>query len=137
MSVYQPSSLTNPHSSRRSPQQSSYSYPSPPVSHYPPDYGKYNTTHVSPRHSSPGSSSQHQKMQYYPSHTIHGQPSYKQYVEQMFRNQHQIQPHQQYEHDVMSSGLGGCWKWSDTGEMVWCNSVSVFEDSWQRDKRYF
>lgn len=133
----QPSSLTNPHPSRRSPQQLAYNYVSPTTSHYSQDYSMYGNinTHVSPRHSSVP----HHKLQYYPSHTIHGQPSYKQYVEQMVRHQnvHQIQPHQQYEHDVMNAGLGGCWKRTESGEMVWCNSVSVFEDaSWQRDKRF-
>lgn len=45
----------------------------------------------------------------------------------------QIQPHQQYEHDVMTSGLGGHWKKKENGEMTWCNAN--FENVWQRDKR--
>lgn len=45
----------------------------------------------------------------------------------------QIQPHQQYEHDVMTSGLGGYWKKKENGEMTWCNAN--FDNVWQRDKR--
>lgn len=69
---------------------------------------------------------------YYPS-----TPTYRQYpIEQQqyhTLNPHQLQPHQQYEH-VMTTGLGGVWKQSETGEMIWCNSVSNTESSWQGDK---
>lgn len=87
------------------------------------------------------------KVQYYPSHTIHGEPGYSRYTVDGsayrntvdvggFRNQHPLQPHQQYEHNGMTSGLGGCWKRSETGEMFWVYSSSTLDNSWQRDKRF-
>lgn len=91
------------------------------------------------RHSSPSTSGviHHPKIQYHTSPTHHSQSGYKQYsTTERYRNPSllQIQPHQQYEQDVM--GLGGYWKQTESGEMVWCNSVPMFEDAWQRDKRF-
>lgn len=64
-------------------------------------------------------------------------PTYRQFTpeQQQYHtlNPHQLQPHQQYEH-VMTTGLGGVWKQSETGEMIWCNSVANIESSWQGDK---
>ncbi|XP_022900788.1 uncharacterized protein [Onthophagus taurus] len=51
-----------------------------------------------------------------------------------YNNPLQIQPHQQYEHDVMPSGLGGYWKRKENGELIWCHNSS-FDNVWQRDKR--
>lgn len=66
------------------------------------------------------------------------QPDYRQYnnMEQNYRvlSSHQIQPHQQYEHDVVNVGLGGYWKQTENGDVVWCSATS-YEDNWQRDKR--
>lgn len=78
-----------------------------------------------------------QKSQYFTSHTIHGQPNYRHYQnEGSYRNPHQIQPHQQYEHmGIMTMGLGGCWKKSENGELVWYNSNTI-DVNWQKDKRY-
>lgn len=78
-----------------------------------------------------------QKSQYFSSHTIHGQPNYRHYQnEGTYRNPHQIQPHQQYEHmGIMTMGLGGCWKKSENGELVWYNSNTI-DVNWQKDKRY-
>lgn len=125
----QAASLTLPHVSRRSPQQPLYNYNYNHYSHPMQEY-KYNTSIR--QHSSPNAGSNHnhlhQKVQYYPPYT---QQNYRQYnnMEPVYRvNSHQIQPHQQYEHD-----LGGYWKQTETGETVWCN---VYEDNWQRDKRF-
>lgn len=46
----------------------------------------------------------------------------------------QIQPHQQYEHDITPTGLGGYWKEKKNGNFIWCHNSS-FENVWQRDKR--
>lgn len=72
----------------------------------------------------------HNHKNYYPM-----TPTYRQYTEQQYNtlNPHQLQPHQQYEH-VMTTGLGGVWKQSETGEFVWCNSVPNMESPWQGDK---
>lgn len=59
--------------------------------------------------------------------------SYNNNEQMRFYNPLQIQPHQQYEHDVMTSGLGGYWKRKENGEMTWCNAN--FDNAWQRDKR--
>ncbi|ENN80322.1 hypothetical protein YQE_03315, partial [Dendroctonus ponderosae] len=77
------------------------------------------------RQSSPTS---HNKVQYYSSHTIHGEPMYNRYTVDAsgYRNSsdtmhlpypHPIQPHQQYENNGMSSGLGGSWKRSESGQI--------------------
>lgn len=130
--LMQATSLTLPHVSRRSPQQSLYNYN---YNHLPlPEY-KYNTNIR--QHSSPNTGNNHNhlhsKVQYYPSYT---QPNYRPYsnIEPSYRvSSHQIQPHQQYEHDMGNTGLGGYWKQTETGETVWCSS---HEDNWQRDKRF-
>ncbi|KAB0800800.1 hypothetical protein PPYR_06539 [Photinus pyralis] len=88
--------------------------------------------------SSPGSTSStstYSKSQYYPPQFYNNCRQYAN-VEQQCRtlNPHQIQPHQQYEHDVMNVGLGGYWKRTESGESVWCNSTP--NDTWQRDKRF-
>lgn len=117
--------------------QQSFNYP-----HYPNEYSKQTlgsspNTHFSSTqlHQQPSPTSLSAKTPYY-AHTIHTQPSYRQYQnETVYRNPHQIQPHQQYEQmSVMTSGLGGCWKQNENGELVWCNS-NTLDASWQRDKR--
>lgn len=133
--LLQTASLTLPHVSRRSPQQSLYNYHhyNHPIQEY-----KYNTNVNNLRqHSSSNVGNNHNhlhpKVQYYPPYT---QTNYRQYnnMEPVYRvNSHQIQPHQQYEHDLGSTGLGGYWKQTETGETVWC---SAYEDNWQRDKRF-
>lgn len=142
------SSLTFPQISRRSPQNMPmqsilYGYNQVPSLYTQPqhDCNKYfgsHTLNIS-RHSSPSTSGvmHHPKIQYHTSPTLHSQSGYKQYpTAERYRNPPllQIQPHQQYEQDVM--GLGGYWKQTESGEMVWCNSVPMFEDAWQRDKRF-
>ncbi|XP_060516147.1 uncharacterized protein LOC132695721 [Cylas formicarius] len=87
------------------------------------------------RQSSPTTSNFVPQKVYYPSHTIHGDPSYRYTIDGGFRNPHQIQPHQQYEHNGMATGLGGYWKQSDSGEMFWCYSNTV-DSNWQRDRRF-
>ncbi|KAK4871640.1 hypothetical protein RN001_015764 [Aquatica leii] len=137
---YQVASQTLPHNSQRShqPIQGYVVYPSYNTNiQKAQDYSKFLSNNNSARQSSPTTSqgSAYSKSAYYPP-TFY--PSCRQYanVDQQFKtlNPHQIQPHQQYEHDVMSVGLGGYWKRTDSGESVWCNSVA--SDSWQRDKRF-
>lgn len=82
------------------------------------------------RQSSGSSLSNHKA--YYPPQTPQ---SYRQYNNEQYHtlNPNQLQPHQQYEH-VMTSGLGGIWKQSETGELVWCNTLPNIESPWQNDK---
>ncbi|KAJ8973277.1 hypothetical protein NQ317_019543 [Molorchus minor] len=112
--------LLNPHST-----QSVYNY----SSQFPVDFSKYSASHFSTMHRQSSPSSLPQKSQYFSSHTIHGQTSYRQYQSEL-RNPHQIQPHQQYE-----QMNGGYWNKTETGELVWCNSNAV-DSNWQRDKRF-
>ncbi|CAH0562613.1 unnamed protein product [Brassicogethes aeneus] len=76
--------------------------------------------------------------QYYPSQSF-SHSNIRQYQTlpdpNTYRNPHQIQPHQQYEHNVVGAGLGGCWRSMENGEMVWCNS-SAAESNWERDKGF-
>ncbi|KAJ8936500.1 hypothetical protein NQ314_012364 [Rhamnusium bicolor] len=115
--------------------QSVYSYPShTEFSKFTMGNNHFSNTHL---HRQSNSSSYPQKSQYFSSHTIHGQSNYRQYQnEGAYRNPHQIQPHQQYEQMgvIMTSGLGGCWKKTENGELVWCNSNTI-DANWQRDKR--
>lgn len=84
------------------------------------------------------SSTNSYKMQSYTSQTP-PQTTHRQYpnvdTSTRIMNPHQIQPHQQYEQGVMSSGLGGYWKRAENGELVWCTTFNT-DVSWQRDKRY-
>ncbi|XP_066158004.1 uncharacterized protein sstn [Euwallacea fornicatus] len=84
-------------------------------------------------------------VQYYPTHTIYGEPMYNRSVMEAsgYRNTvdassfpTSIQPHQQYENNGMNSGLGGCWKKSESGQMHWVYSSNTLDGSWQRDKRF-
>ncbi|XP_076261388.1 stepping stone [Rhynchophorus ferrugineus] len=87
------------------------------------------------------------KVQYYPAHSIHGEPVYNRHTvdasgykaaieSAVYRTPHSLQPHQQYEHNGMNSGLGGCWKKAENGEMFWVYSSSTLDSNWQRDKRF-
>lgn len=82
------------------------------------NYGKY-----SPILSSTMLKSQHM-VRHYP------QERYMEY------NPLQIQPHQQYENNFMTSGLGGCWKWKENGEVIWCNSTNTIDSNWPKEKRF-
>lgn len=106
---------------RRSPQHHSPHH-SPHQSRYFDYANQYNYGNVSP-----------QKTHSY-SHSLHGHMDYKPtYQNDGLLNPHQIQPHQQYEHtNVITSGLGGCWRKNERGELVW----SANDLSWQRDKRF-
>ncbi|KAF2881192.1 hypothetical protein ILUMI_24976 [Ignelater luminosus] len=143
------SNHTLPHGSQRS-QQSIHGYvmypqynPSIHQSQFVHDATKYTTNSQSSnglrQSSSPGSTSHtssYSKTPYY-SPTMYTTCKPYPTIEQQLRtlNPHQIQPHQQYEHDVMTSaGLGGYWKRTESGELIWCNSAA--SDSWQRDKRF-
>ncbi|CAH1965193.1 unnamed protein product [Acanthoscelides obtectus] len=133
----------SPHSSQNSPHMSHVTQHSPIIhQHSPqmsqhslqmqrnshvysyPQYSDYRLSH-NPQIQSPP------KVQYYPSQ---GMSNYRGY-EGSYRNPHQIQPHQQYEQMNVTSGLGGCWKKTESGEFVWCNS-STIDINWQRDKRF-
>nr|XP_023016625.1 FERM domain-containing protein 4B [Leptinotarsa decemlineata]XP_023016626.1 FERM domain-containing protein 4B [Leptinotarsa decemlineata] len=120
-----------PHHSPRKVQHSPQ--PPPQLSHqrisqypqYSPDFPDMGLT--SHRQPSP-TASLSPKTQYYPSHAVLSRSTY--------RNSHQIQPHQQYEQmNVVNSGLGGCWKKTGNGELVWYTSNTI-DASWQRDKRF-
>lgn len=47
-----------------------------------------------------------------------------------------LQPHQQYESNGMTPGLGGCWKRSESGQMYWVYSSNTLDGNWQSDKRF-
>lgn len=100
------------------------------------------------RQSSPTASNS--RLHYYPSHTLHGEPMYNRYVVDTttgYRNTTDVssfatstsslQPHQQYESNGMASGLGGCWKKSESGQMYWVYSSNTLDGNWQSDKRYW
>ncbi|XP_018325652.1 uncharacterized protein LOC108737338 isoform X2 [Agrilus planipennis] len=74
------------------------------------------------------------KTQFYGSHILHNQHMGNSEQSHRTINPHQIQPHQQYENAVMNSGLGGYWKQTETGEMIWCNTV--VSDNWKQEKRF-
>lgn len=111
---------------------STYHYATLPQQHIQ-DYNKSklilsNTTSIQIQRQTSGSSLGNHKNYYSTT------PTYRHYDQQYHMlNPHQLQPHQQYEH-VMTTGLGGFWKQSDNGEMIWCNSVSNVETAWQGDK---
>ncbi|KAK5639014.1 hypothetical protein RI129_011506 [Pyrocoelia pectoralis] len=137
---------TLPHASQRNPQtmQGYLMYPqySPTIqqSHEYPKFvvANNNNNNGIRQSNSPGSTSNastYSKSSYYPPTFYNNCRQYTN-VDLQCRtlNPHQIQPHQQYEHDVMNVGLGGYWKRTESGESVWCNSTP--NDSWQRDKRF-
>ncbi|XP_057655395.1 uncharacterized protein LOC130893369 [Diorhabda carinulata] len=98
-------------------------------------YPQYSTDFVDfgNRQSSP-TASLSTKTHYYPSHPTLTRQNYRQYESDvMYRNPHQIQPHQQYEQ--MNIGLGGYWKRNPNGDLVWYSS-SVIDSNLQRDKRF-
>ncbi|CAH1256016.1 unnamed protein product [Diabrotica balteata] len=104
------------------------------LSQYPPYSSEF--TDLAHRQSSP-TTSLSPKSHYYPSHPTLTRQNYRQYESDvLYRNPHQIQPHQQYEQmNVMAAGLGGYWKKTQTGELIWYSS-SVVDGTWQRDKRF-
>lgn len=113
--------MQNLYYSQRSPQHHSPQLSTPPKYFDYPHL--YNYGNVSP-----------QKTHSY-NNTLQNHMDYKQnYQNDSFlMNPHQIQPHQQYEHtNVITSGLGGCWKKNERGELVW----SANDMTWQRDKRF-
>lgn len=127
--------MHSPHNFQHSPQL----HPRSPQLMY--NYSSQHYTNQLPpphfiRHSSPTTQPTNTNIKppfYQQSHPIPVQQpaNYRQYDGQ-YRNPHQLQPHQQYEQNVMTAGLGGCWKRSESGEMIWCNQV---DSNWQRDKR--
>lgn len=153
---YQPSqqgqysvmSHTLPHGFQRN-QQPHHNYimyaqygPNIPQSQSLHDYTKYNISNNNNGNnmrppSSPSSISHTNSYSksYYPSAYYSNNRQYTN-MDHQFKtlNPHQIQPHQQYEQDVMTAGLGGYWKKTESGESVWCTSSP--NESWQRDKRY-
>ncbi|XP_030748664.1 uncharacterized protein LOC115876830 isoform X3 [Sitophilus oryzae] len=98
------------------------------------------------RQSSPTASNNMAKMNYYPLHTVHGDTGYNRHtmdasgykaaMEASYKAPHPLQPHQQYEHNGMNSGLGGCWKRAENGEMFWVYTSNTIDSNWQRDKRF-
>ncbi|KAG5899469.1 hypothetical protein JTB14_015322 [Gonioctena quinquepunctata] len=117
---------------QQSPSQMSHQRASQ-YSQYTSDYPEVGL--VTHRQSSP-TASLSPKSQYYPSHTVLSRSNYRHYEAEAIRNPHQIQPHQQYEQmNVISSGLGGCWKKTGNGELVWFTSNTI-DANWQRDKRF-
>ncbi|CAH1103380.1 unnamed protein product [Psylliodes chrysocephalus] len=126
-------SQQSPHSSQHSPhyvsQKAQYSPQQRLLQH--PQY----TSELNHRQSSPTAPIS-PKSHYYPSYPTFNRQSYRYDSEVMYRNHHQIQPHQQYEQmNVVTSGLGGYWKRTTNGELVWYSS-SVIDGNWQRDKRF-
>lgn len=108
--LYFPQRSPQHHSPHQSSQSKHFEYPNP-----------YNYGSISP-----------QKNHY--THSLHGNFDKQNYQTDGFlMNPHQIQPHQQYEHtNVITSGLGGCWRKNERGELVWSTS----DLNWQRDKRF-
>ncbi|KAL1493401.1 hypothetical protein ABEB36_011462 [Hypothenemus hampei] len=166
MSTYVPQNVNYPHTQPSpyyiqnvpfsSPlSQSSQSPSSPHLSHSPlsqhnnlrspQSYSRMSQYSNLIRQSSPTSSNN--KVPYY-SHTLHGDLIYNRYTvdPSKYRNTidastfgtHPIQPHQQYENNgmIMNSGLGGYWKKSESGEMVWVCLSNTIDGNWQRDKRF-
>ncbi|KAK9889373.1 hypothetical protein WA026_004649 [Henosepilachna vigintioctopunctata] len=104
------------------------------------NYAKYSNNSTIPmsRQSSPNSNTNINKVHYSSSPApSHNQHIYKNHstdaIYNTLQNPHQLQPHQQYEHNA---GLGGCWKKKESGEVIWCNSSNTIDTNWQRDKRF-
>ncbi|ERL94778.1 hypothetical protein D910_12052, partial [Dendroctonus ponderosae] len=129
-------SQQSPQTQRKSPHlsQSPLSQHSMSMQRSSQNFSRISQQYVQMRQSSPTS---HNKVQYYSSHTIHGEPMYNRYTVDAsgYRNSsdtmhlpypHPIQPHQQYENNGMSSGLGGSWKRSESGQMYWVYSSNTF-----------
>ncbi|CAG9855531.1 unnamed protein product [Phyllotreta striolata] len=109
---------SSPHSSQRSPHKL-YQHPQ-----YASEFAETNRS--SP--ASPVSAKSH----YYLSHSTLNRQSCRYDGELVYRNSHQIQPHQRYE---QTSGLGGYWKTMSNGEQVWYSS-NILDNAWQRDRRF-
>lgn len=119
----------------------------------PSDYNHSNNSrsgiisHSLPRQSSPiavGAAAAVSNESKYSSYTIgHGyhyrsQQQLAGHLDNGSRNPLQLQPHQQYEQSGMATGgLGGYWKRSLNGELIWCNDDQQnLNATWQRDKRF-
>lgn len=114
--------IQNLYLTQRSPQ-----HHSPHQSIQQPKYLEYSTQYTYGNISPPKSHNY--------THSLQAHMDYKQnYQNDSFLlNPHQIQPHQQYEHtNIITSGLGGCWKKNERGELVW-NTKDL---NHQKDKRF-